>query len=75
MQMSGTHNYYGSVCRAAHGGGRNSHTHDLSSKYYYEHPQKQPVVNGSGSNNNNNFCHHSISDNNRKEGEEWETAS
>ncbi|CAF3907723.1 unnamed protein product [Adineta steineri] len=40
MQMSGTHNYYGSVRRAAHGGGRNSHTHDLSSKYYYEYPQQ-----------------------------------
>ncbi|CAF0726034.1 unnamed protein product [Adineta steineri] len=31
MQMSGTHNYYGSVCRAAYG---------LSSNYYYEHPQQ-----------------------------------
>ncbi|CAF0777714.1 unnamed protein product [Adineta steineri] len=120
MQMSGTHNYYGSVRRAAHGGGgRNSHTHDLSSNYYYEHPQqhynnrynysnehyqqqrptnnknskrggasivqnqqqRQPIVNGSGggggsnNNNNNNFRHHSISDNDQKEGEEWETAS
>ncbi|CAF1180634.1 unnamed protein product [Adineta steineri] len=40
MQMSGTHNYYGSVRRVAHGG-RNSHTHGLSSNYYYyEHPQQ-----------------------------------
>ncbi|CAF1427003.1 unnamed protein product [Adineta steineri] len=39
MQMSGTHNYYGSVRRVAHGG-RYSHTHDLSSNYYYEHRQK-----------------------------------
>ncbi|CAF4416873.1 unnamed protein product, partial [Adineta steineri] len=64
MQMSGTHDYYGSVRRAAHGG-RNSHIHDLSSNYYgasiiQNQPQRKPIVNGS---NNNNFGHHSISDN------------
>ncbi len=33
---------------------------------------KQQIING---NNNNNFRHHSTSDNDQKEGEEWETAS
>jgi hypothetical protein len=36
---------------------------------------KQAIINGSNNNNNNNFRHHSISDNDQKEGEEWETAS
>ncbi|CAF1382992.1 unnamed protein product [Adineta steineri] len=39
MQISGTHNYYGSVRRAAHGG-RNLHIHDLSNNYHYEHSQQ-----------------------------------
>ena len=37
-------------------------------------PQKQAITNGSN-NNNNNIRHHSVSDNDQKEGEEWETAS
>lgn len=36
---------------------------------------KPQTVNGSNNNNNNSFRHHSISDNDQKEGEEWETAS
>ncbi|CAF1064051.1 unnamed protein product [Rotaria sordida] len=39
---------------------------------------KQQIINGSSSNNNNNnnnVRHHSTSDNDQKEGEEWETAS
>ncbi|UJR31210.1 hypothetical protein I4U23_018714 [Adineta vaga] len=40
MQMTDTHNYYGSTRRTAHNG-RNNHMHDLSSNYYYEHPQQQ----------------------------------
>ncbi len=36
--------------------------------------QKPAIINGSN-NNNNNIRHHSVSDNDQKEGEEWETAS
>lgn len=37
---------------------------------------KQVTINGTNNNNNNtNFRHHSTSDNDQKEGEEWETAS
>ncbi|CAF3579594.1 unnamed protein product [Rotaria sp. Silwood1] len=118
MQMASAHNYYGTTRRTAHNG-RNTHMHDLSSGYYYEHPKqhynnrynysnehypqqqqqqqqqqrstnknskrggssttnnRQQIINGSSSNNNNNnnFRHHSTSDNDQKEGEEWETAS
>ncbi|CAF0891877.1 unnamed protein product [Adineta ricciae] len=113
MSMTGTHNYYGTTRRMANNG-RNTHIHDLSSNYYYEHPQqhynnrynnysnehyqqssrqttkhtkrngtsainnrhqKQHVVNGDTNNTNNNHRHHSTSDNDQKEGEEWETAS
>ena len=38
-------------------------------------PQKSQVNNGSNNNNNSHPRHHSVSDNDQKEGEEWETAS
>jgi len=39
MQMAATQNYYGTTRRTANNG-RNTHMHDLSSSYYYEHPQQ-----------------------------------
>ncbi len=36
---------------------------------------KQQTINGINNKNNNNIRHHSVSDNDQKEGEEWETAS
>lgn len=49
------------------GGGGSSNNHHRQAK--------QVTVNGNNNNNNTTFRHHSTSDNDQKEGEEWETAS
>ncbi|CAF0982507.1 unnamed protein product [Adineta ricciae] len=114
MQMTG-HNYYGTTRLTARGG-RNTHIQDLSTGYYYEHPQqrynsrynystdpysqsrsqtrsitkttkrgglssatdRKQTKSKTVSNSNNtssNLHQQSVSDNELKEGEEWETAS
>lgn len=56
-----------SQSRSKRGGGGSSNNHHRQAK--------QVTVNGNNNNNNTTFRHHSTSDNDQKEGEEWETAS